>query len=289
MTRRIVRRGLWWAGVLALLFAAPPSAEAADPTTADCVAANNSSIELRHENKLRAARGQLLICAADSCPSDIRLECLRHVDQVNTQIPTIIFEAKDAAGRDVSGVKVTMDGEPLADRLEGTALSVDPGEHAFVFEIAGQPTVVERLVISEAQKDRREPVTFGTAASPAVPPAQLFPSQRGGGLGAQKTVALVAAGIGVVGLAVGSVFGALTVSKKSDAQNACPNLCSDQHGVDLWNDAVSSGNVATAFFVVGGLGIAGGAALWFTAPSSGGAPAAQVGVGPGTLRLKGTW
>jgi hypothetical protein len=79
------------------------------------------------------------------------------------------------------------------------------------------------------------------------------------------------------------------LSRKSDAQSLCPNVCSDQRGVDLWNSAVSSGNVATAFFLVGGLGIAVGAVLWLTAPSSYGAPAVHLGAGPGTLRLTGTW
>jgi hypothetical protein len=79
------------------------------------------------------------------------------------------------------------------------------------------------------------------------------------------------------------------LSKKSDAQQACPDVCSDQHGVDLWNDAVSSRNLATAFFLVGGVGIAGAAALWLTAPA-GGTPSAQVvGLGAGILHVKATW
>ena len=115
------------AAVIAMLLALPLPVYAADPTTADCLNANNRSIDLRNNHRLRAARGQLLICAANNCPADIRKECTRRVDEVNGQIPTIIFEAKDAAsGKDLSAVKVTMDGELIADRLEGTAISIDP-------------------------------------------------------------------------------------------------------------------------------------------------------------------
>jgi len=305
MTRKPIRVGLPSALALAWITAASP-AGAADPTTADCLTANNSSIDLRNSHRLREARAQLLVCGATSCPSDIRKECLQHVDEVNAQIPTIIFEVKDASGRDLSAVKVTMDGQPLVDRLEGTALSVDPGEHTFLFETAGQPPVTKQLVLREAQKERHEAVTFGAAGAtpppqpeqPLLPAAQTprspwrapqVPQTSGARLGLQRTVGLVSAGVGVVGLVVGSVFGAMVLSKKSDAQNACPNACSNQHGVDLWNDAASSGNLATAFFVVGAVGIAAGATLWFTAPSSGSAPKAQVGIGPGALRLKGTW
>jgi hypothetical protein len=182
--------------------------------------------------------------------------------------------------------------------LEGTALSVDPGEHTFSFEAEGQASITKQLVIIEAQKDRRETIVFGSPsqvpttprpppiATQSVPPPP--PSEASRGLGPQKIAAIAAEGVGVVGLAVGGAFGAVTLSQKNDAQSACPNLCSTQSGVQKWNNAVSSGNVATAFFIVGGVGVVGGAVLWFTAPSARGA-STQVGVGPGLLQLKGTW
>lgn len=136
---------------------------AADPTTADCLAASETSLKLGNQHKLRAERSQLLVCAAANCPGDIRNECVRRVDDVNHAIPTIIFEAKDGGGKDLSAVKVTMDGEVLVERLEGTALSIDPGEHTFVFETAGQPPLSKQFVIRESEKDRREAITLGPA------------------------------------------------------------------------------------------------------------------------------
>src|SRR5579863_741315 len=128
--------------VVPLLFlAATPLtslAQAADPTTADCLSASEASLKLRGEHRLREARGQLLVCAAASCPEDVRNECVRRIDPVNAAIPTIIFEAKDAAGNDMTAVRVTMDGQPIADRLEGSAISIDPGTHTFRFEAAGR-------------------------------------------------------------------------------------------------------------------------------------------------------
>jgi hypothetical protein len=275
---------------VALLLLVPVPARAADATTADCLAANNSSIDLRNDHKLRAARGELLICAVASCPTDIRKECLRRLDEVNAQVPTITFETKDASGQDLSAVKVTMDGQPLADRLEGTALSIDPGEHIFTFEAAGQPAVRRQFVILEAQKDRRESITFGEPTrilEPLEPPPQPASPQ---GLGTQKILAVVAGGVGVVGLGVGSVFGLMAVSKKNDAQNACPNDCADQNGVNLWSHAKTAAQVSDIAFIVGGVGMVGGTSLWFTAkPQSGRGPSAQVGLGPGSVQLKGVW
>src|SRR5215510_6041940 len=85
----------------AALFA-PGSATAADPTTADCLAANDKSIALRNDHKLLGARTQLLICAASSCPADIRKECVRRIDLVNGSMPTVVFEAKDGTGNDLT-------------------------------------------------------------------------------------------------------------------------------------------------------------------------------------------
>jgi hypothetical protein len=216
------------------------------------------------------------------------------VDDVNAQIPTILFAAKDPTGADTGAVKVSMDGSVLAERLEGNAIPIDPGEHTFTFELAGQPPVTRKLVIQEGQRDRRELVTFGTpAAAPAAPPAAVAPGSEAppadsGGLGTQKILAIVAGGVGVVGLGLGSIFGLEAMSKKNDAQSACPDKCASDDGVNKWNDAASAGNVATIGFIIGGVGLVGGAVLWLTAPSAGAAKT-QVGLGPEGLRVRGTW
>jgi hypothetical protein len=294
--------------VMALVAAVAPVARAADPTTADCLAASDASLKAGNDHKARAERAQLLVCAAASCPADIRKECARRFEERNALIPSIIFQAKDGAGQDISAVKVTMDGEVIAGELEGTSVAVDPGKHTFVFESAGQPTLTEHLVITEGEKDRRERIVFGAARSLTVaptpttasgaptsahtsmptPPDSNAPSS-GSGLGTQKSLAIVAGGIGLVGLGVGSAFGIISMGKHSDAKQLCPSQCTDDAGVSAWKDAVSAGNVSTALFIVGGVGLAGAVALWFTAPSSSGASSPQVGVGLGSVTVKGTW
>jgi hypothetical protein len=275
--------------ILTTSVALPPLARAADPTTADCLSASDASIQLRRQHKLRAAREQLLVCAAQSCPMDIRSECIRRVTEVNADMPTIVFEARDASGQDLSGVRVTIDGQPLVERLEGTALSIDPGEHVFTFDAPGQPTITRRFVIREGEKDRRELVSFGSPegaptarASAAAEPAH--------GLGTQRILAIASAGLGVAGVVVGTIFGVQSMSKHNDAAAVCPDQCSDQNGVNMWSDAQSAGNVSTIAFIVGGVGLVGGAVLWLTAePGAADAPSAKVGIGPGTIQLKGAW
>ena len=289
-------------GARASATVAAGAARAADPTTADCLAATESSLALRNEHKLREARAQLLICSAASCPADMRDECTRRVGEVNAAIPTIVFAVKDAAGNDLVAVRVTMDGEAIADRLEGTALSIDPGAHTFTFETAGQGNIQKQFVIHEGEKDRRERIVFGapmvTAATTPAPasvlgsgPGEPAPSARAsGGLGTQRILAIVAAGVGVVGLGVGIGYGISAMSKHDSANTACPDQqCSDKNGVDLWSQAVSAGNVSTVGFIVGAVGLAGGAALWFTGKPESSGGATQVGLGPGMLRVRRSW
>ncbi len=274
------------------------------PTTEDCIEASDASIQASIAHKLRAARAHFLVCAASSCPADIRKECVRRVDETNAAIPTIIFEAKDGSGADISAVRVTMDGELITDRLEGTAVPIDPGSHTFVFETAGMPPITKRFVIRESQKDRPEVVVFVPASTvvPSVPtskPAGSLPStpdrnasSESPGLGTQKILAIVAASIGVVGLGVGGVAGALALSKKSDAEKVCPsNPCgaTEGDGVNKWKDAASTGNISTVGFIVGAAGLVGGVVLWFTAPGASVEPSTQVGFGPGSLQVRATW
>jgi hypothetical protein len=281
------------------LLVAPRAANAAEPTTMECLAASENSLTLSSQHKLRAERAQLLICSAVSCPVEVRKECLSRVDAANAAIPALVFEAKDGAGKDLSAVKVTMDGELLAERLDGTALLVDPGEHVFSFESAGSPVLEKRLIIRESQKDRREVIVIGeqpatskkkpdeaTLLKPlqdtTAPPVVERPT-----LSTQRIIALVAGGVGVVGVGFGSYFGVRAMSKKKTAEDACPGTCTDDHGVELWSQAKTAGNISTVAFIVGGVGLAAGITLWVTDKPS--APRAQVGLGLGSIALKGAF
>jgi hypothetical protein len=231
-------------------------ARGADPTTSECLAANEMSIELRNQHKLHAARAQLLACSAVSCPADVRDECVRRVAEVNAAIPTIIFVAKDGLGNDVVAVKVTMDGQPLVDRLEGTGLSIDPGEHSFAFETAGQPRVEKRFVIHEGEKDRRERILLGVPPSAAGEPKPAAVSSGAApatpsGDSSKRVVGYVVGGVGVVGVGAGVTLVALGVSLASRGYNEDQTKSGSGH-----NDYQSGLDERMAGFVVGGVGVA---------------------------------
>ncbi len=249
-----------------------PAARAADPTKQECVAANDAAQDLRQSGKLRLAREKLAVCAATSCPGVVRDDCTQRLAEVDSAMPHIVFAAKDAAGNDLGDVKVTIDGAPLADKLDGSSLRVDPGPHVFVFTWEGHPSVTKKLVLAEHDQARREVVVFGKAETPQVEsasPATASAALGSGGSGIdRKTVAFAVGGAGVAGVLVGSIFGAVASGKWSAAKSDCGAGCgptSPAQGEK--NTASSDATISTVAFVVGGVLAAGGVVLYLTAPS----------------------
>jgi hypothetical protein len=118
-------------------------------------------------------------------------------------------------------------------RCPADVLSLDPGVHVFVFEAKGLPPLTKQMVVREGEKDRREvvqllsPTPAPGALSPSssltdrpVPPSPTPPPRQG--IGMQRVLALVAGGVGVAGVAVGTVLGLESMSKHDDALKACP-------------------------------------------------------------------
>ncbi len=323
MTRResggFGTRGLRRAGAgLTLLgaVAAREPAAFADMTKQECVEANAAGQDLVHDGKLAAARAQLQSCASPSCPARVRGDCAQRLDDVDKREPAIVFEMKDPAGDDVTDVSVAMDGAALTGKLDGRPLSLDPGEHVFVFTAEGRPPVTRKLILLERDQTRRERVLI-PRAEPAAPPSvgastsrpgPSFPSQGGGagpaagsapsGMSTQEVLGLVSGAVGIVGLGVGSVFGVLTGSawsnQKADCASAtdCPN-----HAQALGDHStlVTDSAVATASFIAGAALVTAGVALYFTgrrAPAgktTGLVIAPGLGAGAGSVIVAGTF
>src|ERR1700690_576537 len=265
---------------LALLSAAAGLARAEAATMSECLSANENSITLRSNHKLRQARDQALACAASSCPDEVRDTCQNRITELSAAIPTIVFLAKDSSGHDLVAVRVWMDGELLADRLDGAGLPIDPGPHTFTFEVAGQPAVELSLVIGEGHKDRHETVILGAAAAPiasAMPsPIGLLPSgppamARTPSDG-QRIVGVVAGAVGVVGLGIGTVFGVLAASDWSNAKAYCADPLPSCHtrgpGAQGESSAGSHATISTVGFIAGGAFAAAGVLVFLTAPKS---------------------
>jgi hypothetical protein len=291
----------------ACVLLSPSAALAAGPTKEACVAANEAAQDLRQAGKLREARQKLLVCVSDACPGPVREDCVQRLNDVNTAMPTIVFEVKDPSGNDVSAARVSMDGQPLVDRVTGGAVSIDPGEHRFAFDDANGVSHAEQtVVVREGDHDRRiravlraagtetstSAVSTPTEGSQPGTPAPIPAGSTNVG-GTQRLIGLVVGGTGVAGLVVGSIFGLVSKSTYDHAFGTeCrspPTGCSTQGAAD-GQTAHTQAMVSTVGFIAGGVLLAGGAVLYFTAPSGDSvAVAPAIGSDGAGLALRGLW
>jgi hypothetical protein len=264
----------------ALGFALAPSEAVADSVTkAQCIEANTKSQDLRREGKLAEAREQLHRCGDPACPRLIRDDCTKRLDDLDKVQPTLVFDVKDARGADVIDVRVSVDGKPLADHLDGSPLKVDPGAHLFTFEVAGQPTVSDKVLVREGEAGRHESVVFDHLnPAPGAPP----PGSHAGALpdavpdaqpskgNAQRTIGLVVGGVGIAGLAAGVVFWQLGSSAWNSAKQACGgnvSACTDVGSANSdKSTATTDAMVSTVAFIAGGALLAAGGVLFLTGP-----------------------
>jgi hypothetical protein len=259
----------------------------ADVTKDQCVTANGQAQELRRERKLSAAREQLHTCADPSCPAMVRDDCVKRLDELERAQPSVVFDVKDTRGADVIDVRVSMEGQTLTEHLDGSAMRVDPGVHVFTFEVTGQPAVTEKLLVREGEVGRRESVVIPLPASaPAHTPLASEPappgmalergspavessgSVSGGGWSTQRIVGVVAGGVGVAGLAAGTVFGLMSGSAWSQAKDACGGstaACTNVPGGQSHRStAEGDATISTVGFIAGGVLLATGVVLFFT-------------------------
>ena len=211
--------------------------------------------------------------------------------------PKIAFLMISVKGlKDVSTATVTVDGESVPAALLDADRPTDPGEHVIEASAPGYLKASARVSVKEAERKavsvRLDADPNAVAAAPPPGPAEPptgaqhlqqreptppAPSRDsrfavGGDTSASgapnRTGAYIAWAVGGVALAVGAGFGAVAMKLK-DGLNCEGNVCQDsESNRNNFSDAKTYGNVSTAGFIVGGVGVALGAVLFFTASGS---------------------
>ncbi len=263
-----------------------------------CLDAASRGQKLRDAHKLVEARDRFRACARQECPSIVQQDCGRWLGEVERDLSTVVITAKDGAGTDRVDVKVSVDGQPFADKLEGQAVAIDPGRHLMHFETADGMQLDREVLVKEGGKNQTVEVILGGAVDPSKKAATESGSlsggavaAHGGGTGAWRTVGWVLGGVGVAGLGAGAVFGALAIGDKSSA-HCTGSICAN---TDALNNARSAATGANVGLIAGGALLATGAALVLFAPRSreASAPVAviapAVGPGLGGVTLEGSW
>jgi hypothetical protein len=124
-----------------------PNAARAD--VIDCGSVIESAGRTESGGKLLDARTALVACS-EQCEGAVRDECTRRASDVLERTPTILVQATDRQGTEITDVAVAIDGAIVAQELDGKAIAVDPGAHRIVLNrrgvsVNGSVVVEERV------------------------------------------------------------------------------------------------------------------------------------------------
>lgn len=256
------------------LLLAVPVALASSVARADdkatCLDAVSRGQRVRDAHRLLEARERFRTCAAAVCPAAVQTDCAAWLAEVEKALPSVVLSAKSGAGADLLDVKVTVDGQPFVSKLDGEAVPIDPGAHAFHFEGADGAAIDQQVIVREGEKGRAISVVLGASSpAPATPQPtgqSTAPPSNGSSPSSSspwRTAGWILGGAGVAGLAVGGIFGAVALSDKNGAHCDSSGAC----------DAGTAGGIKSAAlvsdigWVAGGVLLASGAALVLFAPT----------------------
>jgi hypothetical protein len=244
-----------------------------------CATAYETAQQLRNELKLRRAREQLLVCGHSSCPAVVTKDCNAWLTQVDVGLASVVFRVRNDRGQILSDVRVSVDGELLREKLDDTAVMVDPGLHLFRFETKDFAPAEQRQMLPKGERGRPIEVRLQPRAaddSPAVtdaprsdaPRDEAKPAERestkapeggsGPGVGSY-----VAGGIGVLALSSFAYFGLTGDAEASHLRNTCAPNCTDGQ-VGAARSRLIAANVSLG---VGIAAIGVGAVLWMVQAS----------------------
>jgi hypothetical protein len=250
----------------------------ADKTKVRCARAAELAQQLRLDAKLLEARDALRVCLRPACPEIVRSYCTRWFEEVETDLPSVVVRVQDGSGNDLSDVTVTVDGVAENTWRGGLPITLDPGEHAFVFERRGSRRLEMHIRLSTGEKKRplaiilqselaaspelawatHEATAEPIAMSEAAPSADAAP-EAPPNLGRRRAGAWVLSGAAVAGLGSFTYFGVTGRSKLDELRRSCAGHCASEEVDAAWRRliiadvslgaAVLSTGLATWLFV----------------------------------------
>jgi hypothetical protein len=200
----------------------------------------------------------------------------KRADALEPKLPRLQV---DVVQPDVAGLEVELDGAALVRASWGVAVPMDPGEYALSARAPGRKPWSGTVVVSSGTEVIEVPALEEAPAPVVVRPKKREPvvgldttSSDGS---TQRTLGYVVGGVGILGIAAGTVFGLRAKSKREDSKAFCLPEDDTQcypEGVALHDDAKKAALFANIGFVGGGAAVIGGALLVLLAPSRGEAP-----------------
>lgn len=213
--------------------------------------------------------------------SDPRETRIRHrIAELEGHLPKLVLNVPDSAPADL---EVKQDGGVVGRPLWGNPVPVDPGPHTVTAAASGRKSrtiTVEvptdgstvRVAIPELEPEANKSAIVAATprkSEPATPPTPEAPSSGSPGT-TQRILGWSAVGAGAIGLGVGIAYEVVRGNTVSQRDSLCNPQCNDSGEAEkvasLTSQAKTAATVGIVGLVAGGVLVAGGLTLVFTAP-----------------------
>jgi hypothetical protein len=188
------------------------------------------------------------------------------VDQANakaTELATKLSHLTITAAQNLSNLEITRDGAVVPAPSIGAAIPIDPGPHTIEAHAPGYKPFTTKITIGASQDSQ-------TVTVPSLEPDNTSAPASSSKANGQKILGGALIGVGAVGLVVGTIFGVVALSDKGSASNHCNpdfTVCTSD-GKSSVDSAKTAGFISTVTLIGGGVFVAGGAVIFFTAAHS---------------------
>jgi hypothetical protein len=208
-------------------------------------------------------------------------------DRASVLEPKLSRLTLSVATPDVAGLEVTRDGASVGKALWNTPSPVDPGKHEIEATAPGKKTWHQSVQVAAEHSEsvavpalEDAPLDAETATAPASANAGASRSADGdsvvhdtGDGTSQRTVGLIAGGVGLLGIGAGAYFTIRRSGYLSDRDNVCPSTvnctAADLEKNDqLTKDARSATTLSLIGYGAGGAFLITGIVLYVTAPKA---------------------
>jgi tetratricopeptide (TPR) repeat protein len=153
--------------------------------------------------------------------------------------------------------KLAIDGQVLGAASYQSPIPLDPGSHRVV--VSSGADVYEVTVQAPATAGEHSvEVPLDAAHRVARPPSKPVATT---GVDARAIAGWSTIGAGLIGVGLGSYFGARALSLRGDSDEHCDGTVCDAVGLDLYDDAHLSADASTVAFAIAGAALATGTGL----------------------------
>lgn len=206
---------------------------------------------------LEAASSYRMALEAKNAPHNVKAAAKKELASVSEKIPRLTIKAP----ADFSGT-VRIDKNTITTSDLGKPIEINPGKVVVSAQAEGSEPFKKTVNLAEGAS---ETVTIELKALPkkeAEPDVKLSTNDGS----TRKTLAYVSLGVGGAGAIVGSIFGLMAKSTRSELRDSCTNDVCAESERETFDKGKSQANIATIGFITAGVGIGVGTVLLLTAP-----------------------